>query len=99
MSANLGVTIDTAAPAAPTSAPDLQAASDSGFSDTDNITNDNTPAFNVDVGGSPYFVFCRDGVSISGYQPAGATYTAPRRGTGRICTRQPLATRQGTSRR
>lgn len=38
----LSVTIDTAAPAAP-STPDLNAASDAGSSNTDNITNDTTP--------------------------------------------------------
>ncbi|MBI2059270.1 MAG: VCBS repeat-containing protein [Nitrospirae bacterium] len=37
--------IDTTAPAAPASAPDLMAASDSGSSSTDNITNDTTPSF------------------------------------------------------
>ena len=40
----LSVTVDTTAPAAP-SAPDLQAASDSGSSQTDNVTNDNSPTF------------------------------------------------------
>jgi len=40
----LSVTIDTAVPAAP-SAPDLAAASDSGLSSTDNITNVTTPLF------------------------------------------------------
>jgi hypothetical protein len=43
-SAGLSVTIDTAVPAAP-SAPDLIAASDSGPSSIDNITNDTTPTF------------------------------------------------------
>ncbi len=43
-SATLAVTIDTAAPAAP-STPDLNAASDTGVSSTDNITADNTPTF------------------------------------------------------
>ena len=37
-------TVDTEAPSAP-SAPDLDASSDSGLSNTDNITNDNTPTF------------------------------------------------------
>jgi hypothetical protein len=41
------VTIDTIAPAAPSSAPDLQASSDSGSLATDNITNDATPSFAV----------------------------------------------------
>jgi hypothetical protein len=46
----LGVTIDTIAPAAPTLAPDLTAASDTGVSSTDNITRDKTPTF---VGSRP----------------------------------------------
>jgi hypothetical protein len=41
------VIIDTVAPAAPPAAPDLLAASDSGISNTDNLTNDNTPALSV----------------------------------------------------
>jgi len=44
-SAGLVVTIDTTAPAAPT-VPDLAAGSDTGVSDTDNVTNDTTPSFN-----------------------------------------------------
>ncbi|MEX0790281.1 MAG: Ig-like domain-containing protein [Actinomycetota bacterium] len=43
-SSGLVVTIDTTAPAIP-SAPDLAAGSDSGTSDTDNLTNDTTPTF------------------------------------------------------
>lgn len=43
-SGSLAVTIDTTAPAA-VAAPDLQAGSDSGRSNTDNITNAPTPAF------------------------------------------------------
>ncbi len=42
---SLSVTIDTTAPAAPT-VPNLAAASDSGVSNTDNITNVTTPIFN-----------------------------------------------------
>ena len=41
-SSSLSITIDTTAPAAP-STPDLTAASDTGSSSTDNITNDTTP--------------------------------------------------------
>ena len=41
----LSVTIDTVAPAAPTVAPDLTAASDTGVSSSDNITRDSTPTF------------------------------------------------------
>jgi len=40
-------TIDTTAPATPAAAPDLQAASDTGSLDSDNITADNTPGFDV----------------------------------------------------
>lgn len=42
----ISVTIDTTAPSAP-GAPDLQAASDTGSSSTDNVTNDATPTFTV----------------------------------------------------
>ncbi|MAY55966.1 MAG: hypothetical protein CMQ37_08875, partial [Gammaproteobacteria bacterium] len=50
--ASLGaVTIDTTAPSAP-SAPDLIASSDTGDSDTDNVTADNTPTFSG-TGGNP----------------------------------------------
>src|SRR5207237_4213028 len=43
-SGSLSVTIDTSAPAAP-STPDLKASSDSGSSNSDDITNDSTPSF------------------------------------------------------
>src|SRR5439155_79465 len=43
-SGSLSVTIDTAAPAAP-STPDLTTASDSGASNSDDITSDSTPSF------------------------------------------------------
>lgn len=38
-------TLDTTRPAAPSGTPDLAAASDSGVSNSDDITNDNTPTF------------------------------------------------------
>ena len=60
----LGVTIDTAAPAAPT-APDLTTGTDTGSSSTDNNTGDNTPDFNVGVvpaGTNP--VLYVDGVAV-----------------------------------
>jgi len=66
-------TIDTTRPATP-GAPDLQAASDTGVSQIDNITKDNTPTF--DVGAGPYFRMYRDGVQISGDDESGSTYTA-----------------------
>jgi YVTN family beta-propeller protein len=43
-SAALSVTVDTAAPATP-AAPDLDLASDTGISSSDNVTNDGTPSF------------------------------------------------------
>jgi len=43
-SAGLGMTIDTVAPPAP-GTPDLAASSDTGSSDTDNVTSDTTPQF------------------------------------------------------
>lgn len=67
-SAVLVVTIDTAAPAAPTAVPDLQAASDSGLSSTDNITNDNTPTFTVN---GPELIRLFEGITIV------ADYAAP----------------------
>lgn len=45
VSAALSVRVDTIAPAAPTSAPDLLITSDSGASAIDDWTNDNTPTF------------------------------------------------------
>src|SRR3989442_10255794 len=50
-------------------APDLQAASDSGVSSTDNITNDSTPTF--DVTATPYFRFYRGTTLISGAYQSG----------------------------
>lgn len=46
VSSGLTITIDTTAPTAP-SALDLQAASDLGDSNTDDITSDNTPTIDV----------------------------------------------------
>ena len=74
-SQGLNVTIDTTAPSpAPTLAPVLDPASDTGVLG-DNITADTTPTFDIDPAAAPYFVFYRDGVAISGYQPAAPTYT------------------------
>ena len=54
---------DTQAPDAP-GVPDLQDGSDSGISNTDDLTKDNTPTF--DAVGAPYFrVYC-DEVQVSG---------------------------------
>ena len=70
----LVVTISTQSLAAPEPL-DLQAASDSGFSGSDNITNDNTPTFDVTVT-APYFRVYRSGTLISGFE-TGSSYTAP----------------------
>ncbi|HZN65195.1 MAG TPA: Ig-like domain-containing protein [Tepidisphaeraceae bacterium] len=59
--------------------PDLQAASDTGASADDDLTNDNTPTFDVTVppsGGGSYFRLYRNGVPVSGQESTGA-YTAP----------------------
>jgi uncharacterized delta-60 repeat protein len=71
----LSVTIDTAAPAA-TTAPDLEASSDSGSSSTDNITNDTTPTFDLATlpAGTFYRIY-RDNVLISGPFETAATFT------------------------
>ena len=73
LSTGLEVVIDRTAPAMP-ARPDLQAASDSGISEQDNITNVSEPAFNVLPTGS-YFRFYRDGSQISGDYELGHTYT------------------------
>src|SRR5688572_23678361 len=58
----LAVTIDTTAPAEPVV--DLDTASDSGSSDSDELTNDDTPSFTITAeAGSTVEVF-RDGVSV-----------------------------------
>jgi hypothetical protein len=68
----LAVTVDAKAPSAP-EAPDLQGASDSGISETDNLTNVKAPAFTV--AGTPYFRFFRNGTQISGNYESGTSYT------------------------
>jgi len=63
-SAPLSIDIDTTAPATP-SMPDLLPASDSGSSDTDNVTSDNTPAISVPgvVAGDRVDVSATDGTN------------------------------------
>jgi hypothetical protein len=68
VSETVQLTVDTAAPAAPTTPPDLQAASDSGYSNTDNITNVLIPHFTVDA---PELVHMYNGDFLwASYQPA-----------------------------
>ncbi|HWW77399.1 MAG TPA: Ig-like domain-containing protein, partial [Pyrinomonadaceae bacterium] len=69
------VVLDTTAPAAP-SVPDLQAASDSGASSTDNITNASSRAF--DIGGTT------NGTTVQLYR--GATLVASAAGNGSTVT-------------
>ena len=73
-SAALSVTIDSAAPTAP-STPDLVAAADSGLSSTDNITSMVTPTFaGTAEAGSTVTIFS-DGVAVGTGIAAGGTYT------------------------
>jgi hypothetical protein len=66
--------IDTVAPAAPTVAPDLAPASDTGWSNTDNITRDATPTFTGTAPGNHIVRLQADGVSNGFVQlPVGVT--------------------------
>ncbi|MGD9127336.1 MAG: Ig-like domain-containing protein, partial [Planctomycetia bacterium] len=69
----LPVTIETVAPPTPTIAPDLQAASDTGISDSDNVTGDATPTFDISVSG--YYHLYRDNVLVSGNCETASSYT------------------------
>ena len=89
--ATLSVTIDTTPPPAP-NAPDLIAASDSGASNTDNITNDSTPTFAVTVG-APYFRLYRDGAQISGDYVGSSQYTPASRPARTGCSGPPTTSR------
>jgi hypothetical protein len=62
-SATFGVTVDQLAPAAPTGL-DLVAASDTGTSDTDNVTADSTPTFSVDAESGSLVKLFADGVLV-----------------------------------
>ncbi len=72
-SQNLEVTLDTQAPDPP-DAPDLQAASDTGVSNTDNLTNDATPTLGL-TGFGEYYRLERDGEQISGNYETSLTFT------------------------
>ncbi|MHB1036756.1 MAG: Ig-like domain-containing protein [Pirellulales bacterium] len=67
--------IDAGVPVLPAT-PDLQSASDTGVNSGDNITGDNTPAFDVSVRTGSYFRVERDGVQISGDYESGTSFTA-----------------------
>ena len=65
-----GVLVDGVAPPAP-SAPDLVAASDTGASDTDNITRDTTPTFTGTAeAGATVTLYDSDGVTVLGMTTA-----------------------------
>ncbi|MGQ9574013.1 MAG: Ig-like domain-containing protein, partial [Thermoguttaceae bacterium] len=66
--------IDATPPAVPGD-PDLQPGSDTGVSDTDNITADTTPTFDV-ISTDEFFRFYRGGERVSGDYESGTTYTA-----------------------
>ena len=65
----LSFTLDTTAPVVAT--PDLDAASDSGVSDTDNLTNDTTPTIHVDTEADALVSLSVDGIAV------GQTTTGP----------------------
>jgi hypothetical protein len=66
----------TVAPATPTIAPDMTAATDTGISNTDNITKDNTPDFAIPNPGSNTPNLYVDGVKVpSIYNPNTGTLT------------------------
>ncbi|MGE5611925.1 MAG: Ig-like domain-containing protein [Bacillota bacterium] len=79
VSDSLSLTLDTTTPNAPTLL-DLQAASDTGSSNSDNYTDDHTPTFDVQAG--PYYRVYRDGVQISRDYESGSTYTTPEQADG-----------------
>ena len=68
------INIDTVALQASPNAPDLQAASDWGMSNTDNITFDTTPTFYIVT--TPHYRVYRDGIQISGDYESGSSYTS-----------------------
>ena len=71
LSPPLNVTIDTVAPATP-GAPDLSASSDTGTSDTDNVTRDNTPELSGTVEADADVAIFSDGVQVGGQLAGGA---------------------------
>jgi hypothetical protein len=74
------ITLDTTADAA-TGTPDLQAASDTGSSNSDNITNDTTPTFDIS---------CVTGSTVQLYSDAVAT------GTSAVCAGSTVTLTAGT---
>jgi hypothetical protein len=78
LSASLSITIDTSTPSAPGTAPDLSAGSDTGTSNTDNITNDNTVTFTgTCTNGETITIYdgTPPGVSVGSVVCAGGVYS------------------------
>jgi hypothetical protein len=70
----LTIRTDTAPPAVP--APDLTSDSDSGLSNSDNITNDNTPTFGGTTESDSFIALYRDGTAVaSTNSSAGGAWT------------------------
>src|SRR5260370_40575215 len=75
-SATFTVTEDTTAPNAPT-VPDLIAASDSGTSSTDNITNVTTPTFSGTAEAGSTVTIFSDGVAVGSGTATRGSYSLP----------------------
>jgi large repetitive protein len=70
------LTIDTVAPSAPTSSPDMTSASDTGTSNTDNITSETTPEFTGNCTPGNTVTLYNNGISIgSQLCPVSGTYS------------------------
>ncbi|MCP4380668.1 MAG: Ig-like domain-containing protein, partial [Hyphomicrobiales bacterium] len=67
-------TVDAAAPAAP-STPDLETASDTGASDSDDITNDDTPTFSGTAEADSTVRLYADGVEVGSAVATGGTWS------------------------
>jgi hypothetical protein len=72
-----GLDIFDVAPLSAPLAPRLQAASDTGFSNRDNITSDNSPTFDLSLPPGMYFRLYSDGAQVSGDYESGEAYTTP----------------------
>src|SRR5206468_3276625 len=70
----LALTIDRTAPAVP-SAPDLDPASDTGVSNTDNVTDISTPTFNGTAEAGSTVTIFSDGVAVGSGIATGGTYS------------------------
>ena len=74
----LTITVDVTPLSAPSAAPDLQAASDDGASDTDNETTDQTPTFDLVCRGAGHTLVMFPGQIASENQYVGCLlYTSP----------------------